>query len=171
MKTLNCLFFATLINSIFSGITEWTDPVTNTYFNYIGIQKEYPKPWVVKRDSSIFTDIYTFNFGFKLPDTCHSKQGSVIESMEITGHPSPSCSIHGQPESVSVRLINYSDPNEGIIVTYAGGDTCHNFHKSEVQPHQSSFYLYCNAVMDDNVIFYLFSLLLKTIFLFQTIVS
>ena len=147
-----CLLFIT-INIVFCQDinNEWTDPITNTYYNYNGLQKEINSPWTIRKESGVFADVYKFNFGIKIDTICHKRFGNVIETMEVYDKPTPTCSIFGFSEYRQVKLINQENNYEGIIVTYENGDRCNSISTHNSVLRSTNFYLYCSSVQDENV--------------------
>ena len=71
-------FFLFLGFSLISNIltaqlpTEWTDPVSGTYYNFGSLKKDPSTPWKVKdgADNGLFSMVYFFNFGDNINQKC-----------------------------------------------------------------------------------------------------
>jgi hypothetical protein len=129
---------------------EWTDPVSNTYYNYEGLKRDVNKPWIVKKSSGIFSDVYYFNFGVKLNGICHKGGSNVAETMEVHEKPTPTCSLLGNSEGREVSLIDQSNPNKGIVVTYKNGDKCSTRDRM-IMTKSTTFKLLCSPNQEENV--------------------
>lgn len=67
-KILFFLFLGVSLVSKIFGVpspTEWTDPISGTYFNFESLKKDPGNPWKVKDgvDNGLFSMVYFFNFG------------------------------------------------------------------------------------------------------------
>jgi hypothetical protein len=155
MNFLVLLSFLLLFYSILTqSNTEWTDPVSGTYFNFVGLKRVPTIPWSVRKETGVFAELYRFNFGDNVSFMCHGKLGAATEHMEVFQKPTSTCSILGDINSRTVELINPFKPSEGIIVEYGGGDMCaRSYHSLEKSFKSAKFYLYCAEKQDENVIY------------------
>jgi hypothetical protein len=144
-----------IIKFVFCELNEWTDPQSNTYYNYDGLKRNIDNPWTVKKNSGIFSDVFRFNFGVKLNGVCHKGASNVAETMEVYDKPTPTCSLFGQSENKEMSLINPADPDKGIIVIYTNGDRCNSSHQGFASK-STHFILNCSPMQDENVKNYIY---------------
>lgn len=141
-----------LITHIVSQFNEWIDPITKTYYNYNGLRREINNPWCIKKESGIFSDVFHFNFGTKLIGACHKGEANVVESMEVYGKPTPTCSLFGNEEFKDIKLLNPLDPYKGIMIKYMMGDKCSS-KLHEYTNKSTTFILQCSEKQDETVFY------------------
>jgi hypothetical protein len=155
MNAVFLMFFMLLVLDVvkLQLNTEWTDPISGTYYNFGGLKRKRENPWNVRMEKGMITEIYRFNFGENVSTMCHGKYAPVTENLEIYHKPHSSCTIGGSLEAKNVFLMEAFNPNAGIVVEYAQGDMCTNNIRGYSRTQRTTrFYLKCSKYQDDNVI-------------------
>ena len=135
---------------------EWEDPATGNYYNFNALKRNYNNPWVYRKNSGSFSDIYRFNFNENVNHQCYGKKGSIIESFEIHNKAAATCSILGDYQNRKVNVINSNNPNEGVYLEYSGQEYCmHSFAGNQSTMRTVRFYLSCGESQEENVNFFL----------------
>lgn len=105
--------------------------------------------------------VYYFNFGQNHNVKCKGQQVGVSEVLEVLKQPTDTCEILGKVENRQVALIDQSNPNKGIQITYSGGDRCTNGDNmlENGKPRRSRFTITCGSSQDDNVSYEYFNII------------
>jgi len=136
---------------------EWEDPETKNYYNFEILKRSYSNPWIYRKDSGAFADIYRFNFGDNVNKECYGKIGSIVESFELQNQSASSCTVLGDYRDRKINLIKKENPNEGIYLEYTGKEVCmHSFVSNQSTMRSVRFYLFCEENQEENVNFNLF---------------
>ena len=131
---------------------EWDDPNTGNYFNFHNLKRNQNDPWTFTKISGSFKNIYKFNFGENINETCKGKTGSIVESFEIFKNSPATCSILGDYNKKQVGYINKNNPNEGIWLEYSGEEVCMHSISSQSEVYRTvRFYLFCDQKQEENV--------------------
>jgi hypothetical protein len=150
MKLIYLLSLITIINLMNCIDTEWTDPATQTYYNFSSLKRDFNNPWTIERRSAVYSLVYSFNIGLALSNLCNGQQSNVIEAIEVQvaqGQPAI-CRSHGNMDNIEVKLINPNNPAEGIVLTYTRGDSCELVPGTQFK---TNFHLFCSEVEDTEV--------------------
>jgi hypothetical protein len=134
---------------------EWEDPLTSKFYDFSILERSNDNPWVYIKESGSFSIVHKFNFGNLVNKNCFGKTGSIIESYEITGRVSASCTVLGHYEDRNVDFIDKNNLDKGVVLAYQSKEPCLNPYNSNVNNFRKvKFFLYCNNKQDNNVNIY-----------------
>ena len=137
--------------------TSWTDPITGSYYDWSVLKKSKNNPYIIKDselDEDNFSLKYYFNIGDILNQNCNNKTSSVIQLLEYNGEKTEICEILGHISSTKINLLDYNNPNLGIVLEYGDGDICKTSEIEELMglPRKTRFKIYCSKKDDYNFI-------------------
>ena len=148
--TLNLIYLFPLTSC--ENYLEWEDKESGSSYDFSTLKRSFNNPWVYKKDSGAYSDIYRFNFNDNVNKQCYEKTGSIIESFEIQNQSAASCSILGDYQNRKVQMINRNNPNEGVSLEYSSIEVCmHSFVGGQSTMRSVKFYLYCAESQEENV--------------------
>ena len=140
-----------------NDLTSWTDPITGTQYDWSILKKNKNKPYIIN-DSEIdeenFSIKYYFNIGDIHNQKCNNKVSSVTEILEYNGEKTEICEIIGQHSSAKIHLLDYNNPNLGIVLEYGDGEICETSPNEELigLPRKSRFKIFCSNNNKDTFI-------------------
>ena len=135
----------------------WTDPISGSYYDWSILKHDKNNPYIItdaEIDEENFSLKYYFNIGDTHNQICKNISSSVTEILEYNGEKTEICEIIGQASSTKVNLIDYSDPNIGIVLEYGNGEICKTSEKELLMgiPRITRFIIYCSKNKNDNFV-------------------
>ena len=138
-------------------LTSWTDPITNNYYDWSLLKRDKNNPYMIndkELDVENFSIKYYFNIGDYNNKKCKNQSSLVTEVLEYNEKNTEICEIIGQASSTKVNLLDYNNPNLGIVLEYGDGDICTNSQREELigLPRKSRFKIYCSKNKKDSFV-------------------
>lgn len=131
---------------------EWEDPLSGKYFDFSLLERPIDNPWIHKKISGGFTIVHKFNFGQLVSKNCFGRTGSIIESYEIPGRNSASCTVLGHYKERKVDFIDKMNLEKGVFFSYKSHEPCMNPYNSNMNNYRKvKFFLHCAEHQDENV--------------------
>ena len=137
--------------------TSWKDPITGSYYDWSILKHNKNNPYIIndgETDEENFSLKYYFNIGDIHNQKCKNISSSVTEILEYNGEKTDICEIIGQASSTKIHLMDYDNPNLGIILEYCDGEICTNSDKDQLIgiPRKTRFKIYCSNNKKDNFV-------------------
>lgn len=129
----------------------YTDQQLGVKYDWSSLQRPDTSPYKLTSGDELFlASSYYFNFGKDLDRSCSTDSVSVIEVVELFGDLFETCQVVGRHQMWDVKLMDKTNPNRGIELTYGGGDRCSvNEQSFSGSPRSITFRLYCSSSDSD----------------------
>ena len=137
--------------------TSWTDPISGSYYDWSKLKHNKDNPYIISDaeiDEENFSLKYYFNIGNTHNVICNNISSSVTEILEYNGEKTEICEIIGQASSTKIHLLDFDNPNLGIVLEYGDGEICRHSENDLLIgiPRKTRFKLYCSENDNDNFI-------------------
>ena len=145
------------INSKDNIPTSWTDPISGSYYDWSKLKHNRDNPYIIS-DAEIDEENFSLKYYFNIGDThnqkCNNISSSVTEILEYNGEKTEICEIIGQASSTKIHLLDFDNPNLGIVLEYGDGEKCKNSENDLLIgiPRKTRFKIYCSKNDNDNFI-------------------
>ena len=145
------------INSKDNIPTSWTDPISGSYYDWSKLKHKRDNPYIIS-DAEIDEENFSLKYYFNIGDThnqkCNNISSSVTEILEYNGEKTEICEIIGQASSTKIHLLDFDNPNLGIVLEYGDGEKCKNSENDLLIgiPRKTRFKIYCSKNDNDNFI-------------------
>ena len=150
-------FLIIKINSKDNIPTSWTDPISGSYYDWSKLKHNRDNPYIIS-DAEIDEENFSLKYYFNIGDThnqkCNNISSSVTEILEYNGEKTEICEIIGQASSTKIHLLDFDNPNLGIVLEYGDGEKCKNSENDLLIgiPRKTRFKIYCSKNDNDNFI-------------------
>lgn len=96
---------------------------------------------------------YQFNFCDTLPNLCDGLETSAAEFLDIYEETTDTCQALGLASQSRFHLLDDTDANKGLMITYQGGVLCEGTDNPSLTglPRKTIFTLECGAFQDKQV--------------------
>ena len=157
LRLLIYSFLFKKINSDENFPTTWTDPISGSYYDWSKLKHNKDNPYIISDaeiDEENFSLKYYFNIGDIHNQKCNNITSSVTEILEYNGEKTEICEIIGQASSTKVNLLDFNNPNLGIVLEYGDGDICKYSENNLLigTPRKTRFKIYCSKNDDETFV-------------------
>lgn len=140
-----------IVSLAYADDLTYTDQERSVKYDWSTLQRPDADPWKLTTGDDLFIEsTYYFNIGKDLDRSCSTDSVSVIEVVELFGDLFETCQVVGRHQMWDVKLMDKTNPNVGIELTYGGGDRCsEEGYAFSGSPRSITFRLYCSNIEDD----------------------